>query len=124
VVGDVLRGFERALVRQVRGDAVCSERLRELAPQLSWEPQIRMGVSVESQDYLHRIDDLRQTTGRLLDGRTWDEMPCGLDAMFRIRFQFWRQGRDEETSLVEPETRLRGCLVKSGWFDTSSWQRL
>lgn len=39
-----------------------------------------MGVSVESEDYLHRIDDLRQTTGRLFDGRTWDEMPGGLDA--------------------------------------------
>jgi protein gp37 len=38
-----------------------SERLRELAPQLSWEPQIWMGVSVENGDYLYRIDDLRQT---------------------------------------------------------------
>jgi protein gp37 len=124
-----------------------SERLRELAPQLPWEPQIWMGVSVENEDYLSRIDDLRQTgavvkflslepllgrlprlnlrgidwvivggesgpgarpmhpdwvrqirdqclrakvpfffkqwggpvksrTGRQLDGRTWDEMPC------------------------------------------------
>ncbi len=38
-----------------------SDRLRELAPQLPWEPQIWMGVSVESEDYLPRIDDLRQT---------------------------------------------------------------
>jgi protein gp37 len=38
-----------------------SERLRELAPQLRWEPQIWMGVSVENEDYLCRIDDLRRT---------------------------------------------------------------
>jgi protein gp37 len=38
-----------------------SERLRKLAPQLPWERQIWMGVSVENQDYLYRIDDLRQT---------------------------------------------------------------
>ncbi len=125
-----------------------SERLRELAPQLPWAPQIWMGVSVENEDYLYRVDDLRSTgaqikflslepllgplrglnlrgvdwvivggesgpgarpiqpdwvrdircrcirwnvpfffkqwggpvksrTGRLLDGRTWDEMPAG-----------------------------------------------
>ena len=125
-----------------------SERLRELAPQLRWEPQIWRGVSVENEDYLYRVEDLRRTgahvkflsvepllgslhalnlrgidwvivggesgpgarpmqtdwvreirdrclrtnvpfffkqwggavksrTGRLLDGRTWDEMPGG-----------------------------------------------
>lgn len=42
-----------------------SERLRELAPQLPWEPQIWMGVSVESEDYLNRIDDLRQTSAQV-----------------------------------------------------------
>lgn len=42
-----------------------SERLRELAPQLNWEPQIWMGVSVENKDYLYRIDDLRQTTAHV-----------------------------------------------------------
>jgi protein gp37 len=128
-----------------------SERLRELASKLPWEPQIWMGVSVENEDYLYRIDDLRHTgahtkflslepllgplpklnlrgvdwvivggesgpgarpmrpdwvgqirdrclnanvpfffkqwggpvksrTGRLLDGRTWDEMPGGAPA--------------------------------------------
>jgi protein gp37 len=38
-----------------------SERLREIAPQLPWAPQMWMGVSVESEKYLYRIDDLRQT---------------------------------------------------------------
>lgn len=42
-----------------------SERLRELASQLPWEPQIWMGVSVESEDYLHRVDDLRHTGARI-----------------------------------------------------------
>ena len=38
-----------------------SERLRKLAPQLSWEPHIWMGVSVENKDYLYRIEDLHHT---------------------------------------------------------------
>jgi protein gp37 len=42
-----------------------SERLREIAPQLPWEPHIWMGVSVENSDYLHRIDDLRRTGARV-----------------------------------------------------------
>jgi len=135
-----------------------SERLRKLAPQLPWERQIWMGVSVENQDYLYRIDDLRQTgahikflsvepllgplpeidlrgidwvivggesgpgarpmhpdwvrqirdqcirahvpfffkqwggpiksrTGRLFDGRTWDQRPAGLAAVIEDPFQ-------------------------------------
>ena len=38
-----------------------SKRLAELAPRLDWAPNIWMGVSVESQDWVHRIDDLRMT---------------------------------------------------------------
>jgi protein gp37 len=38
-----------------------SNRLRELAPDLDWSPNIWMGVSVENADYVHRIDDLRHT---------------------------------------------------------------
>lgn len=37
-----------------------AERLAELAPHLSWEPNIWMGVSVESDRYRGRIDALRQ----------------------------------------------------------------
>lgn len=126
-----------------------SERLRELGCQLPWEPQMWMGVSIETEDYLYRIEDLQKTcahikflslepllgplsqlnlqeidwvivggesgpgarpmhpdwvrqirdrcihaqvpfffkqwggpvksrTGRLLDGRTWDQMPYGI----------------------------------------------
>lgn len=36
-----------------------SRRLRELAPQLEWSPNIWMGVSVEDARVLHRIEDLR-----------------------------------------------------------------
>lgn len=36
------------------------ERLLELAPQLDWHENIWMGVSVENQNYVHRIDYLRQ----------------------------------------------------------------
>ncbi|MEQ9355130.1 DUF5131 family protein [Coleofasciculus chthonoplastes] len=36
------------------------KRLAELAPQLDWHNNIWMGVSVENQDYVHRVDSLRQ----------------------------------------------------------------
>ena len=35
------------------------QRLRELAPLLTWHPNIWMGVSVESQAHAHRVDALR-----------------------------------------------------------------
>jgi len=37
-----------------------SERLKELAPELNWTPNIWAGVTVESGEFLSRIDDLRQ----------------------------------------------------------------
>jgi protein gp37 len=39
-----------------------AERLAALAPQLSWTPNVWMGVSVENADYLWRIDHLRETS--------------------------------------------------------------
>ncbi|HSK73297.1 MAG TPA: phage Gp37/Gp68 family protein [Pyrinomonadaceae bacterium] len=42
-----------------------SERLAELSSQLEWSPNIWMGVSVESQKYVYRIDDLRQTNAKI-----------------------------------------------------------
>lgn len=36
------------------------ERLVELAPELVWPENVWMGVSVENQDYAHRVDCLRQ----------------------------------------------------------------
>ena len=38
-----------------------SERLLELNRILQWQPQIWMGVSVENEDYLFRVDHLRRT---------------------------------------------------------------
>jgi len=37
------------------------ERLIELSPKLPWRNNIWMGVTVENQDYVYRIDDLRKT---------------------------------------------------------------
>jgi len=42
-----------------------SERLLGLNPELIWVPNIWMGVSVENQDYVYRIDHLRQTTAHI-----------------------------------------------------------
>ncbi len=42
-----------------------ADRLAEFAPQLPWEPHIWMGVSVESDRYCRRIDELRRTGARI-----------------------------------------------------------
>ena len=42
-----------------------ADRLAELSSQLEWSPNIWMGVSVESQKYVHRIDDLRKTDAKV-----------------------------------------------------------
>ena len=42
-----------------------SERLRELDPKIDWPDNVWMGVSVESCDYRHRVDDLRRTRAKL-----------------------------------------------------------
>lgn len=41
-----------------------SDRLRELAPLLSWPRNLWMGVSVENQDYVHRVRDLQRVPAR------------------------------------------------------------
>lgn len=41
-----------------------SERLLNLAPHLPWADHIWMGVTVESADYVHRIEHLRQTPAK------------------------------------------------------------
>jgi protein gp37 len=42
-----------------------SERLLELSPTLPWAQNIWMGVTVEHQEYLHRVDHLRATGAAL-----------------------------------------------------------
>lgn len=42
-----------------------SERLLELNSQIEWPPNVWMGVSVENEDYIFRIDDLRQTHAQI-----------------------------------------------------------
>ncbi|MGI8668563.1 MAG: DUF5131 family protein [Aridibacter sp.] len=42
-----------------------SERLKELNKKLNWQPHIWMGVSVENQKVIHRIDDLRKTDAHI-----------------------------------------------------------
>jgi protein gp37 len=42
-----------------------SHRLAALAPQLPWPENVWMGVSVETEDYLFRIDHLRETPAHI-----------------------------------------------------------
>ena len=42
-----------------------SERLLELSPYLEWTDNIWMGVSIESEKYIFRIDDLRKTGAKI-----------------------------------------------------------
>ena len=42
-----------------------SERLLRVDPTVAWQPQMWMGVSIENEDYLYRVDHLRQTSARV-----------------------------------------------------------
>ncbi len=42
-----------------------AERLEEISSQLEWHENVWMGVSVESSDYLFRIDHLRRTKAKI-----------------------------------------------------------
>jgi len=42
-----------------------SERLKEIAPRLEWTDNIWQGVTVEAEEYVHRIDDLRSTDAKV-----------------------------------------------------------
>lgn len=42
-----------------------SQRMMELASSLPWPDNVWMGVSVESEDYTHRLDHLRTTPARI-----------------------------------------------------------
>ena len=42
-----------------------SERLLALSSELEWTPNIWMGVSIENQDYEHRVDHLRSTDAKV-----------------------------------------------------------
>ncbi|MGI8669617.1 MAG: DUF5131 family protein [Aridibacter sp.] len=42
-----------------------ADRLAELSRHLEWSPNVWMGVSVENQDYVHRIDELRETDAQI-----------------------------------------------------------
>jgi protein gp37 len=57
-VFDVMR---RAQWHQYQVLTKRSERLIKLSKELTWEPQIWMGVSLENEDYAVRIDHLRET---------------------------------------------------------------
>ena len=42
-----------------------SERLRDISSKLNWPDNLWMGVSVESKDYLYRINHLCQTSTKV-----------------------------------------------------------
>ena len=61
-VFDVMRDTPRHTYQVLTKRA---ERLETLASDISWPPNVWMGVSVESRDYLHRINHLRHTGARV-----------------------------------------------------------
>ena len=61
-VFDVMR---RASWHQYQVLTKRSDRLLLLDPGVAWQPHTWMGVSVENEDYLYRIDHLRQTKARV-----------------------------------------------------------
>jgi len=61
-IDEVFRVMGRASWHQYQILTKRSERLLELDAQLPWAPHIWMGVSVENQRFVHRIDHLRRTS--------------------------------------------------------------
>jgi protein gp37 len=59
---DVMR---RATWHQFQVLTKRAERLAELSPQIDWPENVWMGVSVENQAYISRIDCLRRTGARI-----------------------------------------------------------
>jgi len=60
-ITNVFRAMRRANWHRYQILTKRSKRLLELSAQLPWEPHIWMGVSVESRQFLYRIDHLRET---------------------------------------------------------------
>jgi protein gp37 len=60
-IQDVFSVMHRANWHQYQVLTKRSDRLLELSAELPWAPQIWMGVSVESADYVERIEHLRKT---------------------------------------------------------------
>src|SRR5581483_6518456 len=64
-IQDVFAVMRRAHWHQYQVLTKRSERLAELSSALDWPPQVWMGVSVENQDYVHRVDHLRVTAAHV-----------------------------------------------------------
>ena len=60
-IKDVFNVMRRAHWHQFQVLTKRAERIDELSPKLKWQPNIWMGVSVENEEYLYRIDHLRKT---------------------------------------------------------------
>ncbi len=60
-IQDVFAVMRRADRHQYQILTKRSERLLSLDPFIEWEPHIWMGVSIESERYLNRVDNLRRT---------------------------------------------------------------
>jgi protein gp37 len=60
-IKDVFDVMSRARWHQFQVLTKRAERIEELSPKLKWQPNIWMGVSVENEEYLYRIDHLRKT---------------------------------------------------------------
>jgi protein gp37 len=60
-IQDVFNVMNRAHWHRFQVLTKRADRLEELSPYLEWTPNIWMGVSVESQKYVSRIDNLRST---------------------------------------------------------------
>ena len=60
-IKDVFDVMRRARWHQFQVLTKRAERIEELSPKLKWQPNIWMGVSVENEECLYRIDHLRKT---------------------------------------------------------------
>jgi protein gp37 len=64
-IEDVFDVMRRANWHQFQVLTKRAERIEDLSPKLKWQPNIWMGVSVENDEYLYRIEHLRKTRARV-----------------------------------------------------------
>jgi len=64
-IKDVFKIMKRAEQHQFQVLTKRSKRLKQLDSEMEWKSNIWMGVSLENQDFIHRVDNLRKTSAHV-----------------------------------------------------------
>ena len=113
----VFEVMRRAFQHQYQVLTKRSDRLLELDKALDWQPQIWMGVSVESEKYLFRVDHLRRT-GAHVKFLSLEPLLGPLDRLDLTGIDWVIVGGESGPGArpVDPQwvRKIRDCCVSSG----------